>query len=103
MSGTPSGAANAAGRAAASGSIEDMLQELMARQARDAAAITNRLDAMQAEIDSRAPAIDALHAGAAAPGATALAASRVAQEHHHGRQIACSASMSARSSRSERC
>ena len=75
MSGTPSGAANAAGRAAANGSIEDMLQELMARQARDAAAITNRLDAMQAEIDSRAPAIDALHAGAAAPGATALAAS----------------------------
>jgi hypothetical protein len=52
-----------------------MLQELMARQARDAAAITSRLDFMQAEIDSRAPAIDALHAGAAAPGATASAAS----------------------------
>jgi hypothetical protein len=66
MSGTPSGAANAAGGAAANGSIEDMLQELMARQARDAAAITSRLDFMQAEIDSRAPAIDALHAGAAA-------------------------------------
>ena len=74
MSGTPSGAANAARTPAADNNIERMLEELLARQARDAAIIARRLDTMQAEIDSRAPALDTLHAGAAAP-AAAMAAS----------------------------
>ena len=73
MSGTPSGAANAARTPAADNNIERMLEELLARQARDAAILARRLDTMQAEIDSRAPALDTLHAGAAAP-AAAIAA-----------------------------
>ena len=53
-----------------------MLEELLARQARDAEIITKRLDVMQAEIDSRAPALDSQHAGApAAPSAAVVAAS----------------------------
>ena len=75
MSGTPSGAANAARTPAANSNVENMLQELLARQERDADNIARRLDAMQAEIDSRAPALDTLHAGAAAPSAPAVATS----------------------------
>ena len=75
MSGTPSGAANAAGTPAANRNVENMLQELLARQARDADNIARRRDAMQAEIDSRAPALDTLHTGAAAPSALAVATS----------------------------
>ena len=66
MSGTPSAARLATAGQGETGSVEALLQELLARQARDAQLISDRFDRMQAEIDSRAPALDVQHAAASA-------------------------------------